>query len=376
MKILIAPDKFKGSLTAKQACEAISDGLLHFEYPTEVVHLPLADGGDGLLEVLKEYSEWEERTVTVADPLFRKINASYLVSKDKIAFIEMAKASGLLLLTETERNPLKTSSYGTGELIKNAIANGVNKIVLGIGGSATNDAGIGMAAALGYKFLNKAGNALPPIGGSLTEIDQIDASGIVDLAEIKFEIACDVKNPLVGRNGAARIYAPQKGATVEMVSILEEGLINFARVVQDQFGINVDTIPGAGAAGGLGAGGLVFLNASLKSGIELLLEYSKAENKIIASDIVISGEGKLDEQSLQGKVVSAIAALCEKHQKPLIILCGKNELSYTQFRTSGIKAVYSISDLTADHHDAISNASYWMEELTKRAVSDILDGST
>ena len=344
MNVIIAPDKFKHSLSSLEACKSIHEGLNNVVSSLHTSFLPMADGGDGLLDVLSFYTSARKLEVEVSNPLSAKINASYLISEDgETAFIEMAKASGLMLLKPKEYNPEQTSTFGTGELIKHAINNGVKKIILGIGGSATNDAGIGMAAALGFRFLDKNHKELSPIGKNLGEITYIEPPKSDTLNNIIFELACDVRNPLTGENGASKVYAAQKGANSLMIERLERGMLHFAELVKETFGKDISQIPGTGAAGGLGAGCLVFLNATLKSGIGLVFEYSKAEVHISNADLVISGEGKLDEQSLQGKVVSGLAGLCKKYDKPLIVFCGKLELSEAQLKDSGITA-YCIND--------------------------------
>lgn len=370
MKILIVPDKFKGSLTAKQVGDSLKRGIDNRKKSLQTKVLPMADGGDGLLDAIAEYSQCSERSIIVSDPLFRKVSACYLISEENVAYIEMAQASGLQLLSEPERNPLKTTTYGTGELIKDAIEQGAKKIILGIGGSATNDAGVGMAAALGYRFLDNAGNEIIPTGENLVNIAHIDDTGRINLEAIEVELACDVNNPLTGVHGAARVYAPQKGASADMVNLLDDGLSNFASMVKAKFGREISSVPGAGAAGGLGAGGLIFLNATIKAGIDLVLDYSKAEDYILDSDLVITGEGKLDEQSLQGKVVSGIAALCRKHKKPLVVVCGRNELLEEQLQILGVNAVYSICEFAINEDEAIKEAGYWLEEITKKVLAD------
>jgi len=368
MNVIVAPDKFKYSLSSIEACKSIHDGLANLESGLRTTFLPMADGGDGLLDALSFYTSAQSLEVEVFNPLFARIKASYLISEDgKTAFIEMAKASGLMLLKPDDYNPEQTSTFGTGELIKHAVKKGVKKIILGIGGSATNDGGIGMAAALGFRFLNKNHKELAPIGKSLGEIAYIEPPASSTLSGITFELACDVKNPLTGENGASKVYASQKGADFEMIERLEHGMLHFAELVKETFGKNISQIPGAGAAGGLGAGCLVFLNATIKSGIGLVLEYSKAEMHISNADLVISGEGKLDEQSLQGKVVSGLANLCKKHGKPFIVFCGKLEVSEVQLKDSGITA-YCINDEKSATDDNLFKNAY---DALKAKVADV-----
>jgi glycerate kinase len=363
MKIIIAPDKFKHSLSSFEVCAAIKEGLLDASDNFIITTLPLADGGDGLSDIISYYISAEKKMVQVLDPLFRKIETSFLVSDDEeTVFIEMAKASGLQLLKPSEYNCMLTSTYGTGQLIEEAIKRNAKKIIIGIGGSSTNDAGIGMAAALGYRFLDKHGNELQPVGENLINICSIDVTSIIKTENINIEVACDVSNPLTGENGATQVYAPQKGATPQMVNQLEEGMIHFAKVLKDELGKDISEIKGAGAAGGLGAGCLAFLNAKLTSGIDLILQYSEAEKHIIDADLIITGEGKIDKQTLHGKVLSGLARLCLKHKKPLIALCGALDVTEAQLRGSGITSVFSIIDRPMCLEEAYSNAHHLVSQ--------------
>lgn len=303
----------------------------------------MADGGEGTASLLTAHTHGTWVTTSVYDPLFRKIQAGYGISGDRsTAFIEMSQASGLQLLSPDERNPLKTSTYGTGELIANAIDRGARKIVLAIGGSATNDAGMGMAAALGVKFLDKSGKELPPIGESLVHLHVIDEGSLkLKLKNTEILVLCDVINPLTGMDGAAYIYAPQKGADQAMVQALDLGLQNFASVVEKETGVSLE-FPGAGAAGGLGAGAKVFLRARFQRGIEYIMDKLKVPEHIMQANLVITGEGKMDEQTLAGKVVAGIAALAYHHHKPIIALVGKNELSADQIKRLHLSHVISL----------------------------------
>ncbi len=369
MKVLIAPDKFKGSLTAKEVCAAIEQGLLKTDPTLSIKSIPLADGGEGTCEILTENSGGSMISIEVSDPLFRKINASYGISGDgTTAFIEMASASGLQLLKKEEQNPLKTSTFGTGELIADAINRNVKKIVLAIGGSATNDAGIGMAAALGIKFRNKKGEDIAPIGENLIHIHSIDFNkSILAKYNTAVTVLCDVTNELYGPNGAAYIFAPQKGATEKDVQLLDEGLRNFASVVEQ--GITEISFPGAGAAGGLGAGAKVFLNASLISGVDYLLNALCVEEEIKHADLIITGEGKMDQQTLSGKVVMGVARLAANYQKPVIALVGKNDLSNEEITSIGLSQIISLVDEKTTSAEAMGNAS---SLLTSRVSQQII----
>ena len=308
MKFVIAPDKFKGSLTGFEFCTAVEKGLVKVFPQAEIIHLPLADGGDGTLEIAQHHLKGTKIEILVNDPFFRKIKASYVFSKDtEIAYIEMAEASGLKRIAENEKNVMRATSFGTGELILHAIEKGAKHILLGIGGSATNDCGMGMAAALGYSFLDANGQKLKPIGANLTQVETIDVSNVQEkLKNIKFSIACDVQNPLYGNEGAAFVYAEQKGASIENILQLDRGLQHFANILQQQFGVDCQQINGAGAAGGVGAGSIVFLNGNLVSGIELIKNISNFDEVIQDADWLITGEGKLDEQTFYGKTIQGV----------------------------------------------------------------------
>ncbi|MFZ5970401.1 MAG: glycerate kinase [Bacteroidota bacterium] len=336
MKILIAPDKFKGTLTAAQVCRAVAEGLV-VQGHDEIKTLPLADGGEGTFELLMQAYQGTEIKVTVRDPLLRPLQATYGLSQDgTTAFMEMASASGLALLTHQERNPMRTSSAGTGDLIADALDRGAQHIVLGIGGSATNDAGTGMAAALGIRYLDEHGERVVPTGGNLVKIASIDTSGKHPrLAEAQITVLCDVNNPLTGPKGAAFIYGPQKGATPEQVRALNEGLVHYQHLAQRLFGVDID-FPGAGAAGGLGASLRLFSQARLRPGVEYLGELLQLEVLIKSCDWVITGEGRIDEQTFSGKVVSHVVALAQLHHKKIAVVCGQCWLSEVELQNNGV----------------------------------------
>ena len=320
MKIVLAPDKFKGSLTGIEFCDAVAEGIKRINPNIEVIKIPLADGGDGTFEILNFHLQSKAIITKVKDPLFREIDSTYLFAKDsKTAYIEMAKASGLNLLAKEEQNCFLTSTLGTGELIRHAMEKGATTIILGIGGSATNDCGIGMASALGFRFLDEFDKEVTPIGKNLIKIKRIDTSKVLkELDKVSFKIACDVSNPLYGENGAAYVYAPQKGANPEEISILDQGLQNIAKLFLEQFKIDVQKIKGAGAAGGMGAAGLAFLNAELVSGIELVKELVHFETQIQNADWIITGEGKLDRQTLSGKAITELSIPLKNRRFPLL----------------------------------------------------------
>ena len=326
MKIIIAPDKFKGSLTSFEVCDAIATGIKQADSSVEIFSFPMADGGDGFASVLQHYYKTETVYCDTVDPLYRKINATYQWNKvSKTAIIEMAVASGLVLLKAEERSATKTSTFGTGMIIRNAIEKGADKIILGLGGSATNDAGIGILAALGFLFIDEGNNELSPVGESLLYIKKIIAPR--SLPGITIEIALDVQNTLYGPQGAAYIYAPQKGADEKAIKLLDEGLRNFAFIVQEQTGKDISSIPGTGAAGGIAAGLLAFFDVILKKGIDMVIEASGIEKEIDNTNLIITGEGKMDKQTLDGKVVSKMAALANERNIPVIAFCGISEES-------------------------------------------------
>lgn len=343
MKIVIAADKFKQSLSSVDVCRAIREGLLVASPAFDITSLPLSDGGDGLAEILAFYSPFEKLTDTVCDPLWRPIAATWLYAEnERLAFIEMAQASGLHLLQPSEYNCAITTTYGTGQLIKKALEKGARKIIIGIGGSATNDGGIGMAAALGYRFLDADGKEVPPVGGSLALVETIDSTAKVSLDGVTVQVACDVTNYLTGENGAARIYAPQKGASPQQVEELEKGMQHFGAVVRRQFGKELESIEGGGAAGGMGAGCVLFLGAQIVRGTAIAFQYSEAEQHIKNADVVITGEGRIDDQTWNGKLVHAVTNLCKKYNKPVVALCGTLSLSAEQLKATGLTAAFSI----------------------------------
>ncbi|MBN4082751.1 glycerate kinase [bacterium AH-315-A23] len=358
MKIILAPDKFKGSLTGIEFCNAVEEGLKLILPKVEISKLPLADGGDGTIEILDYHLKGKRITINVKDPLFKTIEASYLYIESKnTAFIEMAEASGMKLLPTEKQNCFLTTTFGTGEIIQHAIYKGAKTIVLGIGGSATNDCGIGMATALGYKFIDKKGNEVIPIGKNLSKIDKIDFSNVNKrLKTVTFKVACDVTNPLHGKEGAAYVYGLQKGASIEEVTLLNKGLEHFSNVLLEHFNIDVQEIRGAGAAGGMGAGALVFLDANLLPGIELVKEIIDFDKKIKDADWIITGEGKLDSQTLSGKTIQGVLKSAKTHNIQVAVLCGSISLQKEVLNDLGISYVNSIMDIARNFEDAMSNS--------------------
>ncbi len=307
MKIIVCPDSFKGSLSAKEAAEAMSAGIRDVFPEVDVVEIPLSDGGEGLVETLSGVMAGEMMECHVAGPLAnRKVTARYLLTDDGTAIMEMASASGLTLIPERERNPMLTTTLGTGEMIADAIRHGARRIIIGLGGSSTCDAGMGMLKALGYKFLDDKGNPLEGTGGNLLSVAKIEKG--LDLASLGIEMKgiCDVDNVLFGKDGAAYVFAPQKGATHEEVRLLDEGLRNYAGIFRSELGVSLENIKGGGAAGGLGAAVAFLSGGRLYSGIRTVLGLMNFESLIMDADLIITGEGCLDRQSLMGKVVSGV----------------------------------------------------------------------
>lgn len=321
-------------------CQAIQGGFQQAQPQIDTQVFPMADGGEGTAKILTYHAGGQWLTVEVAGPLSSTVSAGYGLSSDgTTAYIDMAEASGLQLVPQQLRNPLQTTSYGTGQLIEDAMKRGVQKILLGIGGSATNDGGIGMAKALGYRFLDRSGNELSGIGEDLSAIQSIDLPW-QDFPEI--EVLCDVNNPLFGENGAAAVYAPQKGAHAEMVKQLDRGLVHLAEIVVTTLGKNLANTPGAGAAGGMGYGAMVFLNARLRSGIEAVMDEAGFTEVLSEMDLVITGEGKIDEQTVQGKLISGICQRAKQFDIPVIALCGALLANPALVRQMGLQAAYSI----------------------------------
>ena len=320
MKIVVAPDSFKGSLTAVEVSDAIGKGVRETFPEAEIVKIPMADGGDGTVQCLVNATGGKTLREKVTGPLGDEALASYGILGDKkTAVIEMAEASGLTLVPENKRNPLVTTTYGTGQLIKAALDQGCRKMIIGIGGSATNDGGAGMLQALGVKLLDKNGEEIGFGGGELKKVFRIDTKYLDNrLSETKVLIASDVSNPLCGPKGAARVYGPQKGATPEIIEELDEALAYFAEIIKRDLNKDIKDIPGAGAAGGLGAGLMAFLDAELRPGIEIIIEIVKLEQVIKDADLVITGEGKIDSQTIYGKAPIGVAKIAKKYNIPVI----------------------------------------------------------
>jgi len=368
MKIVISIDSLKGSLTSIEAANAIKKGILSVDNKSDVVIMPLADGGEGTVEALVQGMNGEEKVITVTGPINEKVNATYGILKEtNTAIIEMAQASGLPLVPSELRNPLNTTTYGVGEIIKAAIEKGCRNFIVGIGGSATNDCGVGMLQALGFEFYDENDNLVGLGGKVLNQIKRIKTDNkLKELDQCNFKIACDVNNPLYGENGAAYIYGPQKGATEEIVKELDKGLKNFAEVVKKDLGKDIAHIEGAGAAGGLGFGFLGFLNSKLESGIKIILDEIKLEEVVKDADIVITGEGRLDNQTAMGKAPIGVAKLGKKHGAKVIAIAGCTTPDAVKCNEEGIDAYFSIVNkaMTIDEAMKKENATQNMIETT------------
>jgi len=366
MKIVVAMDSFKSSISAVCACQIVKDTLQSIDPELKVVSIPMADGGEGTAEAMlaARGGKWVE--VQVMGPLpSMQMNAGFVFFPDtKVALVEMAKASGLELLSPKQANPLKTTTFGTGQLIRAAADYGADRILLAVGGSATVDGGVGAAQALGWKFLDSNGNEIGFGGGQLESIATIIAPDELNLPEV--EVLCDVDNPLVGENGAARIFGPQKGATAEMVGRLESGLEHLAEVVRQQLGKQINQIPGGGAAGGLSAGAIAFMDAKLVSGVETIIRQSRLTEEISDADWVITGEGRFDAQSLRGKVVSGVTKVAILNGVKVGVIAGSVVLSEQQWLDFGITAAIGLSDETTDLAYAIANVRSLLADTTRK----------
>lgn len=367
MKIVIASDSFKGSLTGEQINDIWLDAVKDKSDKFSVVPLLIADGGDGTLDAVIKQKHGNLITETVSNPLFEKISSRFGVFEDS-AVISMCECSGLTLIPESLRNPLKTTSYGTGELIRKALLAGKKKIYITLGGSATNDGGIGALTALGYKFIKKDGTIAKGVGEELGEIIDIDDSEKTDTEGTEFIILSDVINPLTGENGAARTFAKQKGATQEQIEFLECGMLNFAKVLANRFKIKVNEIRGGGAAGGMGAGLSVMLNAKIKSGVEEILNIVGFDKIVNGADLVITGEGKIDGQSKDGKVVSGIIKHANKFGVPVIAVVGTVGEDFDLLNYKGLEGVFSIIDSPSE----LSEIIYKSATLYKKTAKSII----
>lgn len=370
MKVIIAPQTFKGSLSALDVAKAMREGVLRATSSAETVLVPVADGGDGTLETLIDSSAGETHTAVVTGPLGEKVDASWGAFGDgKTAIIEMARSSGLALIPTQKRDPNTATTYGLGELIKNSLAKGFRNFIIGIGGSATNDAGAGMAQALGVRLLDKSGNDLPVGGAALSKLDHIDTSGLhADAKNSHYEVACDVTNPLTGPEGASHVYGPQKGASPQIALKLDAALVNFSKIVKRDIGLEIDNIPGSGAAGGLGGGLIAFLGANLRAGVDIVLDAVGLKEKLVGANLVITGEGQMDFQTVYNKAPIGVAKLAKQQGIPVIGISGSLGPRYTTVHEHGIDAVFSITTGPMSLEQASQNASDLITSTTEQSI--------
>ncbi|MCF6410796.1 glycerate kinase [Pseudalkalibacillus salsuginis] len=374
MKIIVAPDSFKGSMTSTEASEAIRKGLLEVDEDLDVVLIPMADGGEGTVEALTAILGGEKQSEEVEDPLGRQVCADFgWIEKTKTAVIETAAASGLPLLKEGELDPYHASTYGTGQLVSRALDLGADKVILGLGGSATVDAGTGFFEALGIRFLDEAGNRVQASGGKLGEIKSIDATHLDSrLADVEFTIASDVTNPLLGREGAVAVFGPQKGVTEDELVFFENGMGRYAETVASHIGKEYRSDEGSGAAGGFGFSLLAFLQPKFENGFTLISKLSGLESQISQSRLVITGEGKVDGQSLYGKVPIGIARIAAKHHVPAIAFAGKIEGDLQAAKRQGLSLVLPIVDEPMTLSDAMEKGSILLQRAASRFMTSVL----
>ena len=374
MKIVIAPQSFKGSLSAQEVAQAMARGVKRVMADAETIMLPMADGGEGTVEALVFSTHGRIITTEVTGPLGQRVTAQWGILGDGVsAVVEMAAASGITLVPPEKLNPLVATTYGTGELIRAALHADCRRIIIGIGGSATNDGGAGTAQALGAKLLDEKGDELPWGGAALVRLRRIDVSGLDPrLAEFQVIAACDVNNPLCGEQGASRVYAPQKGATEEMCQQLDEALANYAEVIKRDLGTDVTDIPGAGAAGGLGAGLVAFLGAKLISGVEIVSEAVGLANHLKGAGLVFTGEGRIDAQTLFGKTVTGVAAKAKEFRIPVVAIAGEVIGDYQEFYRHGIDTALSIASGPISLEKSMANAERLIADAAERALRLIL----
>jgi glycerate kinase len=370
MKIIIAPDSFKGSLSALEVCENIEIGIKKVLDSTEIVRVPMADGGEGTVQSLVDATGGKLISLRVKDPLMRSIDAFYGILGDgNTAVIEMAAASGITLLSKDERNPMETTTYGTGEIIVHALDMGCRNFIIGIGGSATNDGGAGMLHPLGVKLLDGNGYEIGFGGGNLDKLCSIDLSEIDSRLKLcNIVAACDVDNPLCGEKGASYIFGPQKGADESMIITLDNNLSHYADKIEEYLGVSIKNYPGAGAAGGLGGGLLAFLNAKLQPGINIVIETTSLEDKLKDADLVITGEGMVDYQTQYGKTPYGVAKLAKKYNIPVIAIAGGIGKDAEDLYSKGFDSIFSIVDKPMTLEDAMENSELLVQKTAERIM--------
>ncbi len=377
MKVVIAPQSFKGSISALDAARAMEQGVKRVINDAETVLVPVADGGDGTLETLVDATEGDIRSAKVTGPTGEPVEAEWGALGDgESAMIEMARTSGLALLSLDERDPLRTTTYGLGEIIREALDAGFRSFIVGIGGSATNDGGAGMAQALGVRLLDESGNDLPPGGAALADLRKIDMSGLDSrTVASQFSVACDVSNPLTGPEGASAVYGPQKGATPDLVEQLDDALGNFAKVVERDIGRSINDVPGSGAAGGLGGGMMAFLDGSLRAGVDIVLDQVGLNEQLEGADLVITGEGQLDFQTLYHKAPIGVAWQAKERGIPVIAISGSLGQGFEDVHPEGIEAVASIVCAPMSLDEASTRAGELIADAVAEAMRFMKVGS-
>lgn len=368
--IILAPDSFKESMTAKEACIAMEKGIKKANSKITCIHVPMADGGEGTMQSLVDATGGMKYSVNVVGPLGNEVEAEYGILGDgETGILEMASASGIQLVHVDKRNPLVTTTYGTGQLIKACLDRNIKRLLIGIGGSATNDGGAGAVQALGGKLLDREGREIGFGGGELGKLASIDLANFDSrLKNIKIEVACDVTNPLCGLKGASNVFGPQKGAAPQMIEILDKNLRHYADIIKEQFGKEVIDVPGAGAAGGMGAGLMAFLDGTLKNGIEMVVEYSKLEEKIKSADMVWTGEGSIDFQTQYGKTPLGVARVAKKYDKPVIALAGKVGSNIEALYDMGIDSIFCIMRGVATLEEALKDGKENIENTSENII--------
>lgn len=350
-KIVLIPDSFKGTMTSQEVCQIMESSIRKFIPDAEVVSIPVADGGEGSIDALQTAAGGERITLNVRGPNGGRVDADYVLLKNRIAVIEMAQAAGLPLM-EDKLNVIEATTYGVGELLLDALKHKPKEVIIALGGSATNDGGAGACAALGVRFFDRTGNSFIPVGGSLEQIARIDVSGLIpDVKDTAITVMTDVDNPLCGENGASYVFAPQKGATPETVQRLDKGLHNYALRIQEAVGIDVLDVPGSGAAGGMGGGLYGLLNAQIKMGIDVVLDAADFDEKIADAVLVFTGEGKIDSQSFRGKVISGVAKRTKQQNIPLIAVVGDIGDEIERAYEAGVSAVVSINRVAKPYRE-------------------------
>lgn len=369
-KYVVAPDSFKESMTAKEVCDAMEKGIKKADSAAEVIKVPMADGGEGTVDSLVDATNGQRVIVEVTGPLGNKISAYYgILGNGTTAVIEMAKASGLEIVEKKKRNPMITTTFGTGELIRDALDHNVKEIIIGLGGSSTNDGGSGMAQALGAKLLDQNNNQISFGGGNLDKLDKIDISDLDSrLQDVKIILASDVTNPLIGKDGASRVFGPQKGATPEMVEKLENNLQHYAKIIKRDLNKDVASVSGAGAAGGLGAGLMAFTTCKMRQGVDIAIEVTKLEEKVKSADYVFTGEGGTDFQTKFGKTPYGVAKLGKKYHKPVISLAGYLGEGIDSLYSEGFTAIFGIIPGVCDLSTALKNGPSNVARTTENIV--------